>query len=370
MSFLHTLKVQGVRNIARAELGDLSRVNLFYGNNGAGKTSVLEALHFLGLGRSFRSNKHLPIIGFQEDSSVVYGELSIGRSRSEILPPGLVSVGVQRSRDGTNEIRIDGQRASSVAQLAELFPLQLINADTFQLLLGAPGVRRQFVDWGVFHVEHTFLELWRRMQRTLKQRNSLLRRGKITPTDLMPWDQEFGRLAEAITDSRIGYFERWLQELLAITAKLWPADLPIDVSFYPGWDRRLNASEMLQRQAMRDRDLGFTSMGPHRADIRVRVNGLPVSEVLSRGQLKLLSLTMRLAQGSMLSASGSKRCIYLVDDLPAELDIERRAEVISLLLERHCQIFLTSVERHGLDLAALDSNTLSVFHVEHGVVHQ
>jgi DNA replication and repair protein RecF len=366
MSFLHTLKVQGVRNISRAELSDLSRINLFYGDNGAGKTSVLEALHFLGLGRSFRSNKHLPIIGYQEDSSVVYGELSI-ESR---FPSTLVSVGVQRGRDGTNEIRIDGQRASSVAQLAEIFPLQLINADTFQLLLGAPGIRRQFVDWGVFHVEHTFLDLWRRMQRTLKQRNSLLRRGKIGATELTPWDQEFGRLAEAITDSRKDYFERWQQELIAITEKLWPGGMSIEFSFYPGWDRRLNAFEMLKRQSDRDRDLGFTSMGPHRADIKIRVNGLPVSEVLSRGQLKLLSLTMRLAQGAMLSACGNKQCIYLVDDLPAELDIERRAVVCELLLESDSQIFLTSVERYGLDLSALDSKTLNVFHVEHGVVHQ
>ena len=369
MTSLHTLKVQGVRNIARAELSDLSRINLFYGDNGAGKTSVLEALYLLGLGRSFRSNKHLPIIGYQEDSSVVYGEASIG-SGLEKAPRSLVTVGVQRSRDGTNEIRIDGQKASSLAQLADIFPLQLINADTFQLLLGSPGVRRQFVDWGVFHVEHTFLDLWRRMQRTLKQRNSLLRRGKISASELSPWDQEFGRLAEAITDSRSEYFERWLQTLQTITERLWPNSESLDYSFYSGWDRRLSALEMLQRQASRDRELGFTSMGPHRADIKVKVNGLPVGEVLSRGQLKLVSLAMRLAQGSILGSSGPKQCIYLVDDLPAELDIERRAAVCDLLVEMNSQIFLTSVERYGLDLAALEPNTLSVFHVEHGVVHQ
>jgi DNA replication and repair protein RecF len=369
MTLLHTLKVQGVRNIARADLSDMSRINLFYGDNGAGKTSILEALHLLGLGRSFRSNKHLPIIGYQADSSVVYGEVSIG-PRLANVSRSLVTVGVQRSRDGVNEIRIDGQRASSVAQLAEIFPLQLINADTFQLLLGSPGIRRQFVDWGVFHVEHTFLDLWRRMQRTLKQRNSLLRRGKIDTSEFSPWDQEFARLAETITDSRTEYFERWLQELLSIVERLWPRSMSLDYSFYPGWDRRLSAFEMLQRQTTRDRELGFTSMGPHRADIKVKVNGLPVGEVLSRGQLKLLSLAMRLAQGSMLGSTGDKQCIYLVDDLPAELDVERRAAVCEILFNMNSQIFLTSVERYGLDLAALEPSTLSVFHVEHGVVHQ
>ena len=375
MVWIQTLKVQGVRNISKAHLQRLSRVNHIYGANGAGKTSVLEALHLLGLGRSFRSNKQLPIIAHQESSAIVYGEVSSSTSgvmasmRSSSLE-ALVGIGVRRNRDGTSEIRINGQRGATTAQLAELLPLQVIDADTFGLLLGPPGTRRQFLDWGVFHVEHDFLDLWRRLQRILKQRNSLLRRGKIDQQELGSWDSELGRLSESITDMRSDYFARWCPVFFKVFKEIGGELPPPDIHFSPGWDRRLTAGEMLKKQLKRDKEVGFTGMGPHRADLRLRINGLPVGEVLSRGQLKLLSVAMRLSQGHMLDLATGKHCVFLVDDLPAELDKERRAAVTSMLLQRQGQVFFTSVDKSSLDLSDVDTNTLSVFHVEHGTVHQ
>ena len=376
MVWIQRLKVQGVRNIGNAHLQRLSRVNHIYGANGAGKTSVLEALHLLGLGRSFRSSKQLPIIAHRESSAIVYGELISSPSgiMDSIRSPSLealVGIGVQRNRDGTCEFRINGQRGATTAQLAELLPLQVIDADTFGLLLGPPGTRRQFLDWGVFHVEHEFLDLWRRLQRILKQRNSLLRRGKMNTRELGSWDAEFGRLAESITDMRSDYFAQWCPVFFEIFNEIGGGELPApDIHFSPGWDRRLTAGEMLKKQLKRDKDVGFTGMGPHRADLRLRINGLPVGEVLSRGQLKLVSVAMRLSQGHMLDLATGKHCVFLVDDLPAELDRKRRAAVISLLLQRKGQVFFTSVDKSSLDLSGADTNTLSVFHVEHGTVHQ
>ena len=366
-AWLQSLKIQGLRNISTAEIPQFSRINLFHGANGAGKTALLEAVHLLGLGRSFRSTKHKPIISYDSHETVVFGEISV-----DITPATerKVSVGVRRDRKGAHEIKVGGKRGSSPAVLAAMLPLQVINADTFQLLLGAPLLRRQFLDWGVFHVEHGFLDQWRRLQRSLKQRNSLLRRGKIHSQELQSWDIEFTQLAAGVTLSREKYFAAWQLALVSIMERLWPEGRDLELAFYPGWDSRRDFAELLHRQSLKDYDMGYTAFGPHRADMKVKLHGMPVGDVLSRGQLKLLSASMRLAQAEILQSSQHKQCVFLVDDLPSELDVQKRGLLCELLNELRSQVFVTSIEARDLRDNSFDQQELSVFHVEHGVVCQ
>lgn len=369
IAWLQSLNIQGLRNISSAEFPQLSRFNVFYGANGAGKTTILEAIHLLGLGRSFRGAKHKPLINYDKDEFVVYGELSSATAIDTDLRSA-VAMGIRRHRDGSGEIKVRAQRARSAAELAALLPLQVVNAETFQLVLGAPVLRRQFLDWGVFHVEHRFLEQWRRLQRCLKQRNSLLRRGKISTLELQPWDEELSQLAVSVTAYRNAYFKAWLPELLAKMERLWPEGKDLVFTFHPGWDdKKYEFGELLQHQLPRDKEQGYTAYGPHRADMKIRLNGLPVADVLSRGQLKLLSASMRLAQAAVLQSAQAKQCIFLVDDLPSELDEQRRSSFCDLLSELGSQVFVTSIDRHGMANAGFDQQELSVFHVEHGAVY-
>jgi DNA replication and repair protein RecF len=366
-TWLQALKIQGLRNISTAEFTQFSRVNIFHGANGAGKTSLLEAVHLLGLGRSFRGTKQKPMISYGSYEAVVYGEIFAGTVNAAQTR---VSVGVRKDRNGAHEVRVGGQRRSSVAELAALLPLQVINADTFQLLLGAPALRRQFLDWGVFHVEHGFLELWRRLQRSLKQRNSLLRRGKISAQELRSWDVEFSRLAVCVTRSREQYFAAWQLVLLKMMERLWPEGRELEFIFFPGWDIKQDLPELLQRQLARDKEKGYTACGPHRADMRIRLQGVPVGEVLSRGQLKLLSVSMRLAQAEVLQVTQHKQCIFLVDDLPSELDAKKRGLLCELLDDLRIQLFVTSINKRDLTNSGFDQREMSMFHVEHGAVYQ
>lgn len=145
---LTRVSVTAVRNLHPVTLS-LPRINILYGDNGSGKTSVLEAIHLLGLARSFRSARLQPVIQYEEAACTVFGQV--------MLANGIASnLGISRERQGEFTIRIDGQNARSAAQLAETLPLQLINPDSFRLLEGAPKIRRQFLDWGVFHVEPRF----------------------------------------------------------------------------------------------------------------------------------------------------------------------------------------------------------------------
>ena len=169
---LKRLSVTGVRNLQPVTLQPSPRINIVYGANGSGKSSLLEAIHLLGLARSFRSTRLQPVIQHGQDACTVFAEV--------LQISGITnSLGITRNKQADYQIRIDGQSVRSLAELAETLPLQIINPDSFRLLEGAPKQRRQYLDWGVFHVEHQFLPAWQRLQKSLKQRNSLLRRGRI-----------------------------------------------------------------------------------------------------------------------------------------------------------------------------------------------
>lgn len=355
------LSVTGVRNLSAVTLAPSPRINLLYGDNGSGKTSLLEAIHLLGLARSFRSTRLSPVIQHEQQSCTVFGQLD--------ALAGAHQLGVSRDRDGEMQIRIDGQNARSAAQLAEALPLQLINPDSFRLLEGAPKVRRQFLDWGVFHVEPRFLPAWQRLQTALRQRNSWLRHGTLDSASQAAWDREMAQASEEIDAYRRAYIQQLKPVFEDTLAQL--LDLPgLALSYYRGWDKERNLLDVLQASLARDQALGHTQAGPQRADLRVRLDGHNAAEILSRGQQKLVVCALRIAQGHLLNAARAGQCIYLVDDLPSELDEVHRRALCRLLDDLHCQVFITCVDRDLLKEGWHAETPVAMFHVEQGQVSQ
>ena len=352
------LNVRAIRNLQPLELAPSPRINLLYGANGSGKTSVLEAIHLLGLARSFRSTRLTPVIQHEQERALVFGEVRLSDGR-------LSQLGIARERNGECRIRIDGQNARSAAQLAEVLPLQLINPDSFRLLDGAPKIRRQFLDWGVFHVEARFLGAWQRLQAALRQRNSWLRHGRIDPAAQAAWDRELSLASEAIDEYRRGYiqalkpvFERTLAQLV---------ELPeLTLSYYRGWDRERSLAEVLAASLVRDQQLGHTQAGPQRADLRLRIGGHNAADILSRGQQKLVVCALRIAQGHLVNQAKHGQCVYLVDDLPSELDEQHRHALCRLLEDLDCQVFITGVDGETLKDGWRTDTPVAMFHVEQG----
>lgn len=358
---IRSLQISGVRNLESVHLPDLGGANIFTGANGSGKTSVLEAIFILAHARSFRSTKLSPVINHLATRCVVYGELGErdGRGRS--------TVGVMRSRNEQQLFKINGNPVHAAAQLAELLPLQLINAESFSLLEGGPRARRQFLDWGAFHVEPEFLFHWRRVQKALKHRNTLLRRGRMDDADLAPWDAELTVCAEAIDAMRAAYLMRLRPHFLHLLGELVTLDAP-ELVYRRGWLDGMGLAQALVRDRQRDQQQGATHSGPQRADIDIRIGGRPAEEVLSRGQEKLLACALRLAQGVLLHELTGKTCIYLVDDLPAELDMERRQLLCRQLTAMRSQVFVTATDPQSLQDCWPTGQGTKWFHVEHGCV--
>ena len=357
---IHSLQIQHIRNLEQVSLNHCARINVFTGTNGSGKTSLLEAIHLLGRGRSFRSAKPGPVIHHLAARCIIYGKT--------IQPDGrLVTAGVMRARSGEQVFKINGGPVFTASRLADILPLQLINADTFSLLEGGPSARRQFLDWGVFHVEHLFLGSWRRIQRSLKHRNALLRRGRITEVEMAPWEAELASHAETVDSMRSHYVARLQPLFLATLGRLLDAE-GFQLTYRRGWPEAQSLLSLLRNDRQRDEHSGTTLHGPHRADLDIRLSGRPAEEVLSRGQEKLLVYALRIAQGQLLHQLTGKTCVYLVDDLPAELDLAHRQQLCRELGAIQSQIFVTATDPDSFAGCWSPHSDVQWFHVEHGQI--
>lgn len=330
------LSITNLRNIGSLKLELSAQTNLFYGANGSGKTSILEAAHLLSLARSFRTSKPKHYIQHQQPATVLFSRI---RAADGELP-----VGYQRGQDGSLQVRIGGEPIGSLATLAELLPIQLINADTFLLLEGSPSVRRQYIDWGGFHLEPRFLGAWKAVRRVLQQRNSLLKHGRLDPSLRAAWDREFIDRSNELDGYRQAYLDALLPCFETLLAELIELD-GLSLHYRCGWDRKRGLELVLEQGFDRDRQLGFTQQGPQRADLKVKLGGMMAADILSRGQQKLVVSALKVAQGFLLRQQTGRSCVYLIDDLPAELDRQHRQRLCRLLEQLDSQVLVTSTDQ-------------------------
>lgn len=356
---LTRLRLADVRRCAQAELHPGPGLNLITGDNGAGKTSVLEALHLLAYGRSFRGR-------------VRDGLVRTGAEAVEVFAEWREDVGGRSRRAGLRhagqrwEGRLDGAPVTQLGDLCAALAVVTFEPGSHALITGGGEPRRRLVDWGLFHVEPDFLPLWRRYARALKQRNALLK-ARIRNAQLDAWDHELVEAGEPLTRRRQAYLETLELRLQTVAADLVPALGLARLQFQPGWSRDgLSLADALL--VARDRDLanGFTSVGPHRADWRIDYLALPGREALSRGQAKLTALSVLLAQAEGHAAARGEWPVVALDDLASELDRRHQRRVLERLLGCGAQVFITGTEPPPAldDLAA----EIEMFHVEQGVV--
>lgn len=360
---IRKLTITDVRNVLSATFEPSADVNVFFGENGSGKTSLLEAIHILGVARSFRTPKVKPVVRAGAERLTVFGFVDHA-DRKQPLPVG-VSKGLL---DENTLIRVAGETLYSSSELAYLLPLLVINPDTFKLLEGSPGSRRNFIDWGVFHVKHdVFLPAWKSMQKALKQRNALLRQGRVSESELSAWSHEFVAAAEQVDVLRKAHIEQLLPYFYTLLEKLSTLR-DITVSYYRGWDKEMALSDVLAKGVSRDLHAGFTHSGPQRADLKVRSGKSSAIDRLSRGQLKMVVCALKLAQGALLAETTANKCVFLVDDLSSELDVSHRKALCHILQQMNIQVFITCVDQDSLTDCWLPEVQCKMFHVKQGQV--
>lgn len=357
------LDIGNLRGFHKAQLAPGPGFNLLTGSNGAGKTSVLEALHLMAYGRSFRGRVHEGLIRSGAAALEVFVEWR--QPCAEGAPDARHRAGLRHTGQAW-EGRLDGTAVGHLGELCAALAVVTVEPGSHRLITGSAEPRRRYLDWGLFHVEPTFLPLWRRYVRALRQRNALLKRGQRDP-QLDAWEQELAASGEPLTQFRQGYLEQVQPQLLDVLAALFPTGAAGQLLFQPGWRRDdLSLGDALLLSRDRDLALGHTSVGPHRADWSIDLAAIPGRSALSRGQAKLTALCALLAQAEHHARLRGDWPVVALDDLAAELDREHQRKVLDRVLASSAQVFITGTEAPAV-LAEWPLR-LEKFHVEHGAV--
>ncbi len=357
---LERLLIEQFRLFDRVELLLEPGLNLFVGGNGAGKTSVLEAVYLLAYGRSFR--------GAVRDGLIRRGCSSL-RVYAEVRGDSLHRLGLERGVKDW-QARVDGQPVNGLSELYREIAVVCFEPGSHDLIAGGSDVRRRFLDWALFHVEPDFLPSWRRYQRALKQRNALLKSSAPDSASLDAWESELDEAGSRLTGQRQSYLERLGPVLRTAAANLLGELGSTELRFQRGWSLEHETLGAALRSARpRDAMLGHTTIGPHRADWSVGYEILPSRETFSRGQEKLTALACILAQARLFADDRSGTWpILCLDDLASELDRPHLQLALDHLAQSPAQILLT-----GTDVpVALDRwpREIAKFHVEQGWIER
>lgn len=357
-----SLQISNFRNLTSVQIAPtLQGLNIISGDNGSGKTSLLEAIFYLGHGKSFRSSLANRMINHHADKFSLFTQVITELDR-------MVPLGIEREQSGSTRLRVDEKDANSMSKLAEYLPIRMINSQSHQILEAGPVFRRKYLDWGLFYYSSDFITCWRQYERVLKQRNAILRE-KRPKRELEVWTNELIKYGHELDQLRKSYIAKLQPHLCHLTqALLSISDLTVE--YDSGWPRNTDFAEGLMAAMPEDYRIGYTQSGPHRADFEMLSGGLVLRHILSRGQQKLLICAMILAQGMMLAEQERSGLIYLVDDLPSELDLFSRQKLVSLLAMQKSQIFITAIEKEAVFELVSDKARVptKVFHVEHGKV--
>jgi DNA replication and repair protein RecF len=330
---LRRLQVTDFRCLQSAVLDLDPRFTLISGPNASGKTSLLEAIYVLGRGRSFRTRRLEHLIRHGSPQFVIFGEVETAERQ--------VPLGVEGSPAGVRA-RIAGAKAASLAELALMLPVQIIDPEVHRLIEEGPSRRRRFLDWGVFHVDQLFLAHWQRFHQALKQRNAALK-SRQSRAAVSAWDGDLVSYGERVTAARSAYVASLASYVQIISRNLLGCE--VSLGYRPGWLRDSSFSEALAQSWSHDQEAGSTQVGPQRAELSIRMDGAGVKDRVSRGQQKLLAAALLIAQLKLFPEGGVVRPTLLLDDPAAELDDERLGRLIAEVSGHAVQLIVTTL--HG-----------------------
>ncbi len=356
---LTNVNIHHVRNLEAQQLEFTNGVNLILGENGSGKSSILESIHLLGYGRSFRSHHTRPLIKFGQTTLVVSADIRSDQDDS-------YRFGYQKSSNGKTLVRLN-QEDVTFLEMIRFFPIQIIHPESFEQVYSGAAPRRKILDWGMFHVEPSFGLLWAKYQKVLKQRNSALKR-TIIHAEICCWDEMLIALGNQIELIRRKWVASLLSEIaLAIEQLLPNLSSEISITYQAGWSEEERLEEALARSLQRDLHLGATQVGPHRADLVMAYREISIEKVLSRGQQKLIMIALFMAQARWLKENTGKKSVLLIDDVISELDNINIAKLLAFLEAQQQQVLITAVDEKGLNFADKVGD-LRRFSIENGRV--
>ena len=360
------LTTSNFRNLSATAIDFHPKFNFFIGDNGSGKSSLLEAIFFLAHGKSFRTSKAEHIARYDTVNFVVsikdVNDLQLGLSK--------------HLQTGVTLIKINGERHARLSDLAKNIAVQIVTPESFKLFFGGPKERRRFVELGMFHVKHDSTKQWREFNRVLKQRNACLRQN-LNKETFAYWTKLFCQLSEDVAVVRSQYIKGLISELPFWLDILLPniAD-KVTVQYLQGWPQKKNLIDALNDSQDREQAFGYSIYGAHKFDVKFLIAKQALESQLSRGQQKLFLLALTFAQAKLIARVNRVKPILLIDDIGAELDVNSRNSLSRALSILDCQVVITAIEEGVLqpfisdtfvtDKESSNKTKYHMFHVKHG----
>ncbi len=345
------LSLTNFRNLKSTTLDFHPSINLISGDNGSGKTSLLESIHMLCRAHSFRTHQLKQCIAHDQTSFLLFGRFNGYKA------------GLSKSREKL-EIKINGESIKRRSSLVSRTPINIVNVDSFNLVTGSPEARRKYIDWCLFHVEQTYTEQWVQFKHALKQRNRLLKSRKDLKL-LEYWNEYLIAPSLSISQLRKTYTKLIADQLLVQSQELLQG-MEIGLDYIQGWPVESELKQCLEDARDKDVKAGYTNFGIHRDNLQIIAGGRPATEVLSRGQLKRLCLALIVATLKIVRQKSHNNIILLIDDLRSELDDVGQKIVYQQLINIGLQLFITNIEDQVP--AVLKGKDFKKFHVEHGMI--
>ena len=305
---------------------NLGKNNLILGKNGAGKSSFLEAIFFILSKKSFRTSSLNAMVNFE--SSFFKVDAILNEEKFSL------------TKDLSSSIKsIEGNFQNNFLPL-------ILNNFSLNLLEAPKENRRSFIDYLMFHVEHDYKTNHLKFKKALAQRNRALK--KSSSSELKSWTKIFIDLSQKLTKLKLEFIDSFLKsfptfvDTLSIPKGLKDKFKSISITYDKGWKDDLLAE--LRESFVKDQARGFTSLGPQTSDLSVKINKQDSGNILSRGEQKLLILLIYLFFIKTYNDLRPNKTIFLLDDLPSELDEKNLDLALNLLQSADCQLFITSLE--------------------------
>lgn len=353
---ISSLYIENVRCLKKANICLGERVNLFVGENGSGKSSILEAIHIMATGKSFRTSKIDGVKKFDSEGFIISSIINRNGYKK--------TIGYRKDRSNI-DIRVDATNVSRLSELVFNFSLLAFHSNSVFIIEGEPQYRRRYIDWWLFQSNTIFYPEWLRYQNLLKQRNSALRQSN---SFLDVWDEALAESGEIINSLRKSAAQLLMEEVRNVIYEGEFRSLyDFSWQYNSGWPKEENFLSALKRNQHRDVIYGFTSVGVHRGDLRITFKGKDAKEYLSRGQQKTLSLIMLIALISIHKKVLNETPIFLIDDISSELDAEHSYKLVEKIIDFGGQLILTSIA--AKDIKFPTSTPVNTFVLQKGDVH-
>ena len=361
---LNSLSILNYKNIPEADLAFSPKINCFIGNNGMGKTNILDAIYFLSFCKSHSNSIDSQNIMHEAEFCFIQGKYSVGDNTEEIY------CGMKHRQK--KQFKRNRKEYERLSDHIGLLPLVLVSPDDAMLISEGSDERRKFVDGVISQFNKTYLNNLLQYNNALKQRNAILKSEvSVDQSVLDLWEDQMAVYGTYIYEQRRKFIDEFVPIFQNFYTYISGANEQISLR-YQSQHENEDIKERMILTRERDFALGYSTQGIHKDELEMNLDGYPIKRVGSQGQNKTYLISLKLAQFDFLKRTHNLSPLLLLDDIFDKLDSNRVKKIVELVSgETFGQIFITDTNREHLDLILHQLNQqASIFHVESGRIQQ